>query len=78
MNFLECPDLNSIQRERQLQRRARIAAILTDAIRREIVTAAANEAGLVIQLDAVRPFSSPAFAAPVLLYGMADEIVVAM
>lgn len=52
--------------------------VLTDAIRCEIVTAAANEAGLVIQFDEVRPFGSPAFAAPVLLYGMTDEIVVAI
>src|ERR1017187_8328863 len=59
---------------RQLPRRARVAAILTDIIRREIVFAAANEARVEIQLDAVRPFGSSAFAPPVLLYGMADDL----
>jgi hypothetical protein len=58
--------------------RACVAAILTNAVRCEIVPAAASEAGLVIQRDAVRPFRSSAFAAPVLLYCMTDEIVVAV
>jgi len=62
----------------QLPRCARVAAILTDAVRSEIVAAAASEAGFVIQRDAMRPFGSPAFAAPVLLHCMADEIVVAV
>ena len=55
-----------------------VTAILTDSVRSEIVAATADEARLVIQLDAVRPFGSPALAAPVLLYCMADEIVVAV
>ncbi|MFZ1121588.1 MAG: hypothetical protein WAN81_15285 [Candidatus Binataceae bacterium] len=59
-------------------RRAPVAAILTDSIRSEIMLTAANEARLVLQLDAVRPFGSPAFAASVLLHRMADKIVVAV
>jgi len=51
----------------KLPRRARVAAILTNAVGSEIVPTTASEAGFVIQLDAVRPFGSPAFAAPVLL-----------
>lgn len=43
----------------QLPRRAHVAAILANAVRGEIVPAAASEAGLVIQRDAVRPFGSP-------------------
>jgi len=48
-------------------RRAPVAAILTNAVRSEVVLAAANEARLVLQLDAVRPFGSPAFASSVFL-----------
>ena len=59
---------------RQLARRARVAAILTDIIRHEIMVAAANKARFEIQLDARRPFGSSTFAPPVLLYGMADDL----
>jgi len=51
---------------------------LADSIRREVVLTAANEARLVLQLDAVRPFGRSAFAASVRLCGMPDKIVVAM
>ena len=67
-----------VRKLRRLARVARVAAILTNAVGGEVVFASANEARFVIQLDAVRPFGSPAFAAPVLLYGVADEIVVAV
>jgi hypothetical protein len=60
------------------RRLVRVATVLADAVGCKIVLSAASEARLVIQLDAVRPFGSPAFAAPILLDGMADKIVVAM
>jgi hypothetical protein len=59
-----------------LPRRTRVAAILANAVRSEIVPATASETGLVIQRDAVQPFGSAASAASVLLYCMTDEIVV--
>jgi hypothetical protein len=42
------------------------------------VFTATNKTWLVIQLDAVRPSASPAFASSIWLYSMADEIVVAV
>lgn len=55
-----------------------IAAILTDAIGCEIVLSAPREAGLRTQLYAMRPLSGSAFAAPVFLERVANEIVVAL
>jgi hypothetical protein len=63
---------------RKLPRRARIAAICTNAVVSEIVPAPASEALFVRQFDPVRPLGSPAFAAAVLLYDMPDVIVVAV
>jgi len=72
------PIFGAVTRRPSIGRRAPIAAILADSICREVVRAAANEARLVLQLDAVRPFGSPAFAASVLLHRVPDKIVIAV
>ena len=63
---------------RRLPRPERIAAIRTNAVVSEIVPAAASEALFVLPFDPVRPLGSPTFAAAVLLYSVADVIVVAV
>src|SRR5580658_6145380 len=55
-----------------------VATVLADAVGCKIVLSAASEARPIIQLDAMRPFGSPALAASVHLSCVTEEIVVAM